>query len=225
MNDPLISLFQIAGLTLLVTILWALTLGASYWDIQRRRQAGARINGTAWMVVVALLPFLGLLVYLAARLLAPAPRPESRGSRHEPQRIDHPMATPAHGRVHARNPALIKEDSHPHIETQAQPGRPATVPFRFLVTSGPDQGKSFLIERFPAQIGRGLDSMIRLEDDTGVSRRHALVYQNKGVLHIRDLKSTHGTRVNGKRVRDHVLRPGDRIEVGLTYLTCQREEG
>ncbi len=44
MTNPLIALVEIAAITLLVTLLWAVTLGFAYWDIQRRKQAGQQIT-------------------------------------------------------------------------------------------------------------------------------------------------------------------------------------
>jgi pSer/pThr/pTyr-binding forkhead associated (FHA) protein len=39
-----------------------------------------------------------------------------------------------------------------------------------------------------------------------------------------DLNSTNGTFVNGERVRRHLLRPGDRIRIGMTALEYREEE-
>jgi hypothetical protein len=67
-------------------------------------------------------------------------------------------------------------------------------------------------------IGRGEDVDIQLAD-TGVSRRHAeLVLQPLGV-ELRDLGSTNGTKVNGRRTTEALLRDGDRITVGSTEIT------
>jgi pSer/pThr/pTyr-binding forkhead associated (FHA) protein len=54
------------------------------------------------------------------------------------------------------------------------------------------------------------------------SRRHAeIVSVHDGFL-VRDLRSTNGTFVNGERVEERQLRPGDRIEIGGDTITfCQ----
>ncbi len=51
------------------------------------------------------------------------------------------------------------------------------------------------------------------------SRRHAeIVSVHDGFL-VRDLRSTNGTFVNGERIEEHQLRPGDRIEIGGDTIT------
>ncbi len=108
---------------------------------------------------------------------------------------------------------------------QLEGSHPALVQHQFSITRGPGHGKQFCVDHFPAQIGRKLDSVIRLEEDDGVSRKHALVYQINGALRIRDLQSRHGTQVNGKPAADQVLEPGDLIEVGSTSLFYKKLEG
>jgi diguanylate cyclase (GGDEF)-like protein len=66
-------------------------------------------------------------------------------------------------------------------------------------------------------IGRTPDNALVL-DDGSVSRRHAsLLYGDDGWT-LRDLGSTNGTFVNGVRVREALLRDGDRVRVGGVIL-------
>jgi len=232
MNDALLSLIKIAGITLLITVLWALTLGAIYWDIHRRQQAGQRVNGLAWLAVAAFIPFIGPAAYLATRLLsgfaaqkgpadaAPVRRSETRAQVNSAaRRAGAARGLPA---IHADTLNKGALTRPPGPVPAAPPGPPQ---FQFSITRGPGQGKTFLVERFPVQIGRGIDSFIRLDQDESVSRRHAQVYQGANGLRIRDLGSRHGTRINGKTVTDRPLKPGDRIEVGGTTLSCKVAEG
>lgn len=63
-------------------------------------------------------------------------------------------------------------------------------------------------------IGRSPNLQITLDHDT-VSRRHAELFCDPfGRWWIRDLGSTNGTVVNGERVTEKVLQPGDRVGVG-----------
>jgi pSer/pThr/pTyr-binding forkhead associated (FHA) protein len=51
----------------------------------------------------------------------------------------------------------------------------------------------------------------------GISRRHALLYPDRTYLSLVDQHSTNGTWVNGERLspgREHVLKDGDRVELG-----------
>ncbi|MGE4607568.1 MAG: DUF4388 domain-containing protein [Myxococcota bacterium] len=51
------------------------------------------------------------------------------------------------------------------------------------------------------------------------SRRHAEISGDADGFLIRDLGSTNGTLVNGERIDEHRLAPGDRIEIGATMIT------
>jgi len=62
-------------------------------------------------------------------------------------------------------------------------------------------------------IGRNPAAEITL-DSTKVSRRHAVVSVKNGGLHIEDLGSANGTRVNGLAVKQYELHPNDRVIIG-----------
>jgi len=75
----------------------------------------------------------------------------------------------------------------------------------------------------PVSIGCGEECVIRLTDDTAVSRRHAVVELKAGQPVVRDLGSANGTlvyrdgrwyRVNG----ESRLRPGDLLAIGTTQF-------
>jgi pSer/pThr/pTyr-binding forkhead associated (FHA) protein len=87
------------------------------------------------------------------------------------------------------------------------------------IVSGPPtpnllwNGSSYAVLRSPTRIGRLPDNDIVL-DDRRVSRHHAEVILQGGRWTLRDTKSTNGTAVNGKMVREAMLKPGDRISLG-----------
>jgi len=83
-----------------------------------------------------------------------------------------------------------------------------------VLVSGPTQvGKMFSLES-PLTLGRSADCNVRL-DEVGVSRVHALFGRREdGTVYLQDLESKNGTYVNGERVETHVLRDGDKIQVG-----------
>ncbi|MSO29346.1 MAG: FHA domain-containing protein [Acidobacteria bacterium] len=57
-----------------------------------------------------------------------------------------------------------------------------------------------------------------------VSRVHCrLTALPGGDLEVRDLNSTNGTFVNGERIENAVLAPGDRIQVGHVELVALRD--
>ena len=67
-------------------------------------------------------------------------------------------------------------------------------------------------------IGRSPENTLPLKDRKA-SRKHARIEKSGDAYRLIDLGSGNGTRVNGKRVSEHTLAPGDRISIGLTNLT------
>ena len=72
-------------------------------------------------------------------------------------------------------------------------------------------------------IGRSRSCNLRLPS-ADASRRHAEILAGRDGFVLRDLRSTNGTFVNGERVEERTLRPGDRIQIGGDTITfCQVE--
>jgi hypothetical protein len=70
-------------------------------------------------------------------------------------------------------------------------------------------------------VGRSRRCDLRLPG-TDASRRHAEIAGSAQGFTLVDLGSTNGTYVNGERVRECVLQPGDQIEIGASLITfCQ----
>jgi pSer/pThr/pTyr-binding forkhead associated (FHA) protein len=61
-------------------------------------------------------------------------------------------------------------------------------------------------------VGRGEECDVRLEHKS-VSKMHCVIVKTDGLLLIRDLGSTNGTRVNGTRVRRAALLPNDQVSI------------
>ena len=57
--------------------------------------------------------------------------------------------------------------------------------------------------------------------DPNVSRRHAEVRRDESGWQVVDLGSTNGIKVNGRRVDQAGLHPGDQITIGVTDLTFE----
>ena len=55
-----------------------------------------------------------------------------------------------------------------------------------------------------------------------VSRLHCQISAAGGTLHVKDLGSTNGTFVNGRRIRSAELKDGDRLAVGRIELKVSR---
>jgi len=87
---------------------------------------------------------------------------------------------------------------------------------RFL--SGKYKGGEFpLIDSGDLVIGRASDLDLVLIEDM-VSRKHAKITVQDGMISIADLGSTNGTFVNGERVKKAQLKMGDRVLIGTSIL-------
>jgi len=62
-------------------------------------------------------------------------------------------------------------------------------------------------------VGRRKDCDVVLQHP-GVSKRHCVLVKTDGLLVIRDLATTNGTKVKGQRIRWAALLPDDRISLG-----------
>jgi len=61
-------------------------------------------------------------------------------------------------------------------------------------------------------VGRGEECDVRLEHKS-VSKIHCVLVKTDGLMLVRDLGSTNGTRVNGTRVRRGMLLPNDKVSI------------
>lgn len=71
-------------------------------------------------------------------------------------------------------------------------------------------------------IGRGTASTIKLIDPS-MSRVHCRLLSRGGRVILTDAGSRWGTFVNGERVDESEIRPGDQIEIGETVITLRTE--
>ena len=82
------------------------------------------------------------------------------------------------------------------------------------VLAGPYKGRIFSFTQHDSfLIGRSRDAHLYLPDDRYFSRNHCLLEINPPRSFLRDLNSTNGTFVNGRRVAHAFLNDGDRIRI------------
>lgn len=127
----------------------------------------------------------------------------------------------------ATDPTLAREEirviawhsSDPLLFTNEIDEEPLTNPDNpplgaFLIVEGK---RHFPLEGKIVKIGRRLDNNLILED-RHVSRSHARLEVAEGRYRIVDLDSTAGTRVNGRLINRHALRPGDIVSIAAVQL-------
>ena len=84
-------------------------------------------------------------------------------------------------------------------------------------------GKRMVVGPAGATLGRSRKCDI-VVDDPNVSREHAEVRPRGGSWVLRDLGSTNGSSINGRRTDGaEVLKPGDEIELGTSTMTFELE--
>ena len=81
-------------------------------------------------------------------------------------------------------------------------------------------GPSILLDKPILLFGRHEECDVQLNSKK-VSRRHCVLAKVSDYLVIRDLGSTNGVRINGQRVAEGKLRPGDEVQIGnFKYQVC-----
>lgn len=87
--------------------------------------------------------------------------------------------------------------------------------FRYVLSV---EGREIDLLDGEATLGRSRTSTVRLEHES-VSRSHALLTLNRGEAIVKDLNSSNGTYVGGKRIsREIRLQSGDRIQLGAAVM-------
>ncbi|MEP7284862.1 MAG: FHA domain-containing protein [Chloroflexota bacterium] len=121
------------------------------------------------------------------------------------------------------------EQPHRHTSSLRSPFATGGVnaPWRVMIHIGTEGTTALRVEILKElTVGRadpvedyipGLDLSPYGGQDAGVSRRHAMLFIADGKLHMRDLDSTNGTRINDLALKPnepYVLSEGDEIEFG-----------
>jgi len=95
------------------------------------------------------------------------------------------------------------------------------MPFAIRIRSGAEEGEVYpLFENREITVGRSPTNNIFIRDKN-VSRVHCQIVVASGVCTLTDLQSTNGTFVNGQRVTECRLKPGDELRVGTTLLQLE----
>ncbi len=193
MPESLSSILTITGLALLITLVWGATIAIVYWDTGRRGMGGGK--QLLWLALAALLPLVGFVAYLWARVLA-GTQPRREGTIPYPAKRTTAAKRPPKEGMHMPTIAGIDLGKPTSVMAEtARSGIPLRKPsrqrFALEAAGGPHTGHRYPLNQLPQRIGRGSSSMIRLDNDLGVSRQHAEIYERDGALYVRDLQSAH----------------------------------
>jgi transcriptional regulator with GAF, ATPase, and Fis domain len=115
-------------------------------------------------------------------------------------------------------------DEEGSLETQAatRAGRGAYLPSGTLVATVLSGSSKGVTRPLGARmtIGKALGNDLVLSDDT-VSRNHCELVRTGDGVHVKDLGSTNGTRIDGTRIQDAVLGPGSVLKVGEVEIAVR----
>src|SRR3954467_2448601 len=90
--------------------------------------------------------------------------------------------------------------------------------FELVIVQGRSASKTLKLADGVTTIGRHNECQLRIKSSQ-VSRRHCEIFEKKGMLLVKDLGSSNGTLVNGKKVQgQRVLEPGDELTIGPVLL-------
>src|SRR3954466_1892440 len=89
--------------------------------------------------------------------------------------------------------------------------------------AGPEAGKSFKLSSPTTTIGRRKGEI--LIKDAEISGQHSQILVNGAKVSGKDMESTNGTFVNGKKLPSADLKDGDRLTLGQSKILVKIESG
>lgn len=96
--------------------------------------------------------------------------------------------------------------------------------YKLTVKRNQSRVMELVFEQGTVSIGRNSDNDVCLDDPT-VSGLHAKIISFFRPTYVQDQRSTNGTFVNGKRITEHTLQPGDVITVGTHKIVFEPDVG
>ncbi len=95
--------------------------------------------------------------------------------------------------------------------------------FRLTILAGPEEGRDYAFDRIEITVGRTMENDVVLPDP-GISRQHMSIRDKGGAYILKDLGSSNGTLLNGRKVLEEVLKSGDVITMGGAKVRFEAEE-
>ncbi|MDO8595074.1 MAG: FHA domain-containing protein, partial [Sulfuricaulis sp.] len=101
------------------------------------------------------------------------------------------------------------------ISAQPAPSGATSGP-RLIGSQGAYSANIFELTSDVTTLGREPDNSVPLPNDTTVSRHHARIALENGEYVAYDAGSSNGVFVNGEKITQRALRPGDEVQIGTT---------
>jgi len=98
-----------------------------------------------------------------------------------------------------------------------EPQELAVQSYRLELTRGPETGQSWELGEQGARVGKGPDNDVVIADATG-SRHHFVIEPRPEGFLLKDVGSTNGTFLEGSRVVEAYVKPGQEIRAGEVVL-------
>ncbi len=114
---------------------------------------------------------------------------------------------------------MIGEEEPIDVATRAVAAPATSAGVQVIVLSGSAKGTTKPLGE-KLRIGKAPDNDVVLSDDT-VSRYHCELTRANDGVHVRDLGSTNGTKVQGARVSEAVIGPGTVLKVGEVEIAVR----
>ena len=97
--------------------------------------------------------------------------------------------------------------------------------FTIHILNGPEKGRTFDMDRETIFVGRSSANDLRLKDNS-ISRRHLSVQAKDGKFYVKDLESTNGTFVEGRRIQpgtEVAVTDGVPLAIGNIFLSIGKQ--
>ena len=116
-----------------------------------------------------------------------------------------------------QDPTVFYDPSQATDTGQVAPEVAGAFKYALRFERGLRAGMTYILGDGTTLVGRSDDAGLFL-GDVSVSRRHAEFDVRDGILQVKDLGSLNGTYVNGSRVEQADLAPGDEVWIGKFHF-------
>jgi pSer/pThr/pTyr-binding forkhead associated (FHA) protein len=91
---------------------------------------------------------------------------------------------------------------------------------RLVLLSEGLTGRTFELKSEKTTVGRVSDNMFEIPE-ASISSHHAEVLLRGNEVHVRDLNSTNGTFINGEKITESLLKPGQILRLGMVEMRLE----